>query len=303
MNIDPAAKRITIPRERMNRGARTVFTLLLIVAAIGCALLWPAARGPIYRGRRTADWVEQALREHSRSEAFEAVLQIGAPAVPFIARQGLHNKYHKFYFLSDDYVATFCQHHPVLYRRLRIVPWINYDGCAARHDKARWLLDCMGTNAQAAIPDVIDCLEHCRGLHYVNALELLDTLGEISGTNPAAIPYLTQRARRDDSLCLRAAAMAYCIEGRTNLLVETCQRLARKDPGELLGGHELFWFREDHELNEHLVPLLERLYADPRLASGDQESILFELESRSNDATAAIARLLALQTNAPLRVK
>jgi len=49
--------------------------------------------------------------------------------------------------------------------------------------------------------------------------------------------------------------------------------------------------------------LLERLYADPRLASGDQESILFELESRSNDATAAIARLLALQTNAPLRVK
>ena len=30
---------------------------------------------------------------------------------------------------------------------------------------------------------------------------------------------------------------------------------------------------------------------------------MFELESRSNDATAAIARLLAMQTNAPVHVK
>ena len=136
----------------------------------------------------------------------------------------------------------------------------------------------LGTNAHAAIPDVIDCLENCRGLHFVNAQDLLDTLGEISGTNPAAIPYLTKRARRDDAWSLRAAALAYYIDGRTNLLVETCQRLARKDPRALLGGQELFWFREDHALNEHLVPLLERLYAAPGLASRDQESILFELE-------------------------
>ena len=37
-----------------------------------------------------------------------------------------------------------------------------------------------------------------------------------------------------------------------------------------------------------------------RWMPADQESIMFELESRSNDATAAIARLLARQTNAPL---
>jgi hypothetical protein len=287
----------------MDRGVKTVFTLPLIVIAIGCALLWLAPRGPLYEGRRTADWVEQALREESRAEAFEAVLHIGAPAVPFIARQGLHNKYHKLYFLSDDYVAALCRNHPVLYRWLRIVPWINYDGCTARHDRARWLLSCMGTNAQAAIPDVIDCLEHCRGLHFINAQDLLDTLGEISGTNPVAIPYLTKLARRDGSLCLRAAVLAYGINGRTNLLVETCQRLAWKDPRALVGTQELFWFRENHELNEHLVPLLEELYADPRLASADQESVMLELESRSNDATAAIARLLARQTNVLVRAK
>jgi hypothetical protein len=287
----------------MNRRAKGIISLLLVMAAIGSALFWPSAGGPVYQGRRTADWVDRALRESSRGEAFEAVLQIGPPAVPYIARQGLRNKYHSLYFLSDDYVAGLVGDQPWLWRWLGKLPWINYDGCAAKHDQARWLLFCMGTNAQAAIPDVMDCLEHCCGLHYAGALELMDTLGEISGTNCAAIPYLTKRARGNGSLCLRAAAMAYNINGQTNLLVETCQRLARKDPGQLLSGHELFWYKEDHELNVYLVPLLEELYANPGMAFRDRESAMFELESRSNDATAAITRLLAMQTNASVHVK
>ncbi|MCX6928075.1 MAG: hypothetical protein NT154_33415 [Verrucomicrobia bacterium] len=287
----------------MNRRAKGIGSLLLVMAAIGSALFWQSAGGPFYRGRRTADWVDLALRESSRGEAFEAVLQIGPPAVPFIARKGLRNKYHNLYYLSDDYVAGLVQHQPWLWRWLSKLPWINYNGCAAKHDQARWLLFCIGTNAQAAIPDVIDCLEHCRGLHFVGAVELMDTLGEISGTNCAAIPYLTKRARGNGSLCLRAAAMAYNIDGQTNLMVETCQRLARKDPGQLLSGQELFWYRADHELNLHLVPLLEELYTNPPTGTGYRESAMFELESRSNDATAAIARLLARQTNPPVQVK
>ena len=288
MQIDPAAKWITIPRERMKRAAKIVFTLLLIVAAIGCALLWLAPPGPLYKGRRTADWVAQALRDESRSEAFEAVLQIGAPAVPFIARRGLHDKCHTFHFLAWDHVDYFCTTHPWLSRWLGIGRWVRLDNCVGKHDQARWLLFCMGTNAQAAIPDVIDCLEHCPALHVMHHLDLLDTLGEISGTNPAAIPFLARLARNGD---LRAAAVAYYIHGQTNLLVETCQLLARRHPDWLLSGQELFWFREDHELNQHLVPLLERLYADPRLESRSRDAVMFELESRSNDATAAIARL------------
>jgi hypothetical protein len=90
----------------MNRGARILFALLLVGTALSCARLWLAPRGPLYKGRRTADWVAQALHEKSRSEAFEAVLQIGAPAVPFIARRGLHDRCHKFHFLSYDHVLT-----------------------------------------------------------------------------------------------------------------------------------------------------------------------------------------------------
>ena len=288
----------------MSRRAKGIAILLVVVAVTSCVLLWQSAEGPVYRGQRTAVWVKQALHDKSRSTAFEAVLQIGTPAVPFIASQGLHNKYHRLYFLSDNYVAGsgLVQHHPWLWSWLRKVPWINYDACAARHYQARWLLSCVGTNAQAAIPDVTDCLERCPGLHFYQVMELLDTLGEISGTNHTAIRYLTKRARGKGSLCLRAAAVAYDIDAQTNLLVETCQRLALTDPSELLS-QELSWSRDDHQLNEHLVPLLEKLYADPRLLSSDRAAAMFELESRSNDATAAIARLLAMQTNAPVHVK
>ena len=277
-----------------------MFTSLLIVVAVESALLWPAPRGPLYKGRRTADWVKLALRENGRAEASEAVLQIGAPAVPFIIRRGFHDKCHTFHFLAWDHVDLFIDSYPRLSRWLRIDSWLEHDNCVGKHGKACWLLFFIGTNAQAAIPDVIGCLEHCPNLHFIHQLDLLDTLGHISGTNPAAIPYLTKLARNGD---LRAAAVAYDIDGRPNLLVKTCQRLARKNPDWLLSGPELFWFKGDHELNQHLVPLLESLYADPRLESLNREEIMFELESRSNDATAAIARLLAMQTNAAVPVK
>ena len=139
-------------------------------------------------------------------------MQIGAPAVPFIARRGLHDKCHTFHFLSSDHVLAFGMGHPRLNRWLRTDSWV--DNCVGKHGQACWLLFCMGTNAPAAIPDVIDCLEHCPALHVMHHLDLLDTLGEISGTNPAAIPYLTKHARNGE---LRAAAVAYYINGQTNL--------------------------------------------------------------------------------------
>ena len=85
-------------------------------------------------------------------------------------------------------------------------------------------------------------------------------------------------------------------------MAETCERLAPEQPKSLLYGQELFWFRDDRELNQHVVPLLERLYEDPRLSDSDKSSVMFELQSRSNDATAAIARLLARQTNATVQM-
>jgi hypothetical protein len=282
----------------MSPKGKIIFIALLFVAAMVCATRWwPEDRGPVYEGRDTADWVEEALHDKSRSAAFEAVLKIGAPAVPFIMRQGLYGRSHHFHFLSTDRIMYFSENHPRLYRWLKLD---ELDFCVVRHEQASWLLWCMGTNAQAAIPDVINCLDNCPELHFINAQSLMDTLGEISGTNPAAIPYLTKYARTDYSLNLRAAAIAYQINGQTNLLVETCERLARKDPQTLLDGQELFWFRQDHELNRHIVPLLEKLYSNPQLDAIHREFIVFELQSRTNDARAALARLAALNgTNAP----
>jgi hypothetical protein len=285
----------------MSRRAKSIIILLLAAAAVGGALLGRSGRGPIYQGRRTADWVKQALRDQSRSEAFEAVLKIGPPAVPFIARQGLHDKCHAFHSVSWDHVSAFSTRHPHLSRWLHIEDWV--DNCARRHDQAASLLYCLGTNAQAAVPEVINCLERCPELHFIQCQDLLDTLGEINGTNSAGLAYLTRCARRNDSLSLRAAALAYFLNGQTNLMVETCRRLAAIAPGQVLNGHELFWLRDDHDLNQHLVPLLEGLYTDPRSTSRDRETILFELQSRSNDATAALSRLLALETNAPAAAK
>ncbi len=263
----------------MNR--RRSILLLLVVVATGCALHWWPDRGPMYHGRRTADWVAQAFKDRSRSESFEAVLKIGAPAVPFVARR-LHDQSYTFHFLSADNLFYFCDHHPILGR------WVSVENCADKHAQAAWLLWCMGTNAQAAIPDVTDCLESCRSMHVMGALDLLDTLAEISGTNPAAIPSLTRLAGEDDSLSMRAAATAYYINGQTNLFVKTCERLSRKEPEWLLDGPELFWFRNEPELNRHLVPLLEKLYLDPRLASRQREEAFDALASRTNDPAATL---------------
>ena len=273
---------------------------MLLVLAIGLALHRQAVRGPLYEGRHIADWVDEALREDGGKEADEMVLKIGAPAVLFIARQGLYGRAHTFKFLDSDRVMVFGAHHPRLRRWLDLDDW---DFCVSRHIKANNLLWLMSTNAQAAIPDVVDCLERCPELHYVNSLDLLDTLGEISGTNTAAMPYLTRRARSDSWTNLRAATIAYYIDGKTNLFVETCERIARKEPKYFASERELFWFRGDDELNRHIVPLLENNYFNPQLDARDRESVMFELESRSTAATAAIARILARQTNAPASLK
>src|ERR1017187_2696661 len=93
----------------MNR--RRNIVLLLVVAVVGCGLQWWSCRGPVYQGRRTADWVEQAFKDPPSSEAFEAVRKIGGPAVPFIAKN-LHDRSHKFRFLSSANIMPFGYRHP-----------------------------------------------------------------------------------------------------------------------------------------------------------------------------------------------
>lgn len=279
----------------MKRRRKWVAASLLVLVGLGCLILGRRDRWPYWRDGRIGRLVEQALQDESRSAACEAVLEVGAPAVPLIARKGLHDTCHHLRFLSFDHLLSFASGHPRLNRWFRIDERVS--NCVGRHSHAAWLLFQMGTNAQAAIPDLIDCLERCPQLHYVQTTELLDTLGEVSGTNRAAIPFLARLAR--DHLNLRAAVVAYFIDGQTNLLVETCQRLAQADPLGLLSGHELYWLKDDSALNEHLVPLLERLHADPRSGEREQTSIVAALEDRGSEAKEALNRLCGGQSDNP----
>jgi hypothetical protein len=258
---------------------------MMLTAGLVLCLRTPPA--PVYQGRSVAAWVDEAMKGGQSSAAFVTVLEIGAPALPFIIRKGLYHPCHRLKFLSYGVVEGFRFNYPLLGR------WVPQDNCVLRHYLTRELIRSLGTNAQAAIPGLIDCLEHCPNLHCVNAWDLLDTLSEINETNPAVIPYLSRRANQDDCLTLPAAALAYVINQQTNLLVETCARLARKNPAALLGTPELYGFREDHELNRHIVPLLEKLYFDTRLNNSDRESVLCELEYHGSDASAVLARLRA----------
>jgi hypothetical protein len=270
------------------------FTALIAIIA---AIFWPRDRGPVYGGRSTADWVKEALSDDSASGACEVVFSIGAPAVPFIARQGLHDRCHRWPFLSIDRTLIFSWHHPRLAGLMERAGLLQ--NCVMQHGRACWMLSRIGTNAQAAIPDVADCLEHCPNQHYIDGLELVDTLGDISGTNLAAIPCLTRCARGTHSLCLHAAAVAYSIDGKTNLLLETCRRLAVQDLEQLLGGEELFRLRGEEALNQHLVPFFKALAADPRLTSQQRESAILELDGRGVEAPAGLPHLSDHSTNSP----
>lgn len=279
--------------HNMKRRGKWVVAGLVVLIALGCMILGRRDHWPYWRDGGLGRLVEQALQSESRSAAFDAVLEVGAPAVPLIARKGLHDTCHHFRFLSCDRLLAFAWGHPRLNRWLKIDD--RASNCAGRHFQAAWLLSCLGTNAQAVVPDLIDCLEHCPQLHYLHTTRLLDTLGKVSGTNRTAVPFLTKLAR--DHLNLRAAVVAYYIDGQTNLLVETCQRLAQRDPLDLVAGQELFWFKDDHALNEHLVPLLEGLYTDPRSGERERRSIIGELEARGRDGAAALNRLRSSQRN------
>jgi hypothetical protein len=77
-------------------------------------------------------------------------------------------------------------------------------------------------------------LEHCPMQHFINGQDLLDTLGEIRGTNAVGLANLTQCARRDDSYTLRAAALvrsgSSCPTMRTRTASAFCRPYSAKRP-------------------------------------------------------------------------
>jgi hypothetical protein len=290
---------------RMSRRKFILYSGGLLIISAAMWLAWPVDCGPLYQGRHMTDWVDAAL--HDDENACQTVLKIGPPAVPYLARQGFNGRSHSIPSLTTSRVQIFGDHHPRLRKWLKLDDW---DFCVGRHASACCLLDQMGTNAQAAVPAVARCLISCPELHYIDEIMLIDTLGYISGTNQAGIPALGQVARWNDSASLVAAAVAYRIDGRTNLMVETCGCMAQKDPRRFA---EELWdidigfpapdkseghadkpypsLRDDHRLNQYLVPLFEKFYYDPRLDEAGRKIMLLSLEIREQDAAATLARM------------
>ena len=130
--------------------------------------------------------------------------------------------------------------------------------------------------------------------HYINDLELIEAMGTLSEGSTEAVPFLTRVASHLDSCSLRAAYTAYELSGDTNLFVQTCNLLAKEKPDELTRAFELNWLADDHNLNQYLVPLFVKIYSDRRLSVEQRADVMENLESRGNDATAAIAQLAAM---------
>jgi hypothetical protein len=275
----------------MSKRRKTIILAIAILLAI--VFTWHihsiSNQGSIYEGRHVAEWVADALKDEN---AEAVVLRIGEPAVPFIAKQGLHDICHSFPWLSWDSLYFFRYNHPWL------PLWIERkENCDVKHWNAMFLLQKIGTNAQAAIPDVIHYMEHCPEHHSTDWVDAIDVLREISGTNMAAIPYLTKWAQMGD---LRAGYAAYEINGgKIDVFVEACNVRAKRDPRELIISYELDWARDDDDLNNQLIPLFERMYSDPRLDADYRFLILDWLTKRGAYSKEALARLQTLQKNNP----
>ena len=278
----------------MRRSKKILLCSLLLALIAALAWHWQAVSGPVYHGRHVSEWVDEALQANPGTNAPAQLLQLGAPAVPYIARQGLYGRSHVLPALSTARLRDFNARHHRTAVRLHLY---QLDVCTIRHERACQLLLAFGPAARAAIPDLINCLEHCPDLDDNGTLQMQNTLAVINGTNLTALPYFVRCARKTDDL--HAAALACDLDGQTNLFVEICQRLALKDPSALVASRDLARFVDNHPLNEHIVPLLEKIYLTTKFKPGLHQSVLAALEARGADADAALARIHAAEAISP----
>jgi hypothetical protein len=255
---------------------------------------------PLYDGHTAGYWVDQALKTDKwvNPKPYDMVRKIGAPALPYIQQWGLDDICHEVSDLDYWGKQLFMEEHPLLGKLIVHLGLMDPDySCIEAHYRAMVMLRDLGTNAQAAILDVADCIETCPALHTMNRQAMLELLPKISGTNQAAMPYLTEKAERMDDFSVNAAMVAYEIAGDTNLLFRTCEVMLKKKPSRVLWMDEAIWFSEHPELNFGLVPLLEKAYPAPELNEEDRGWLLGMLKDCGTEGTNAIARLTAKQTN------
>ena len=153
----------------------------------------------------------------------------------------------------------------------------------------------MGEAARPAVPAIIRCFKECPCQHYVQALDMIDCLGQLGPVAREALPFLADEAAKTNGGYRLAAAAASCyVSGKTDILIKTFCREARQDPKNYLSSREPFWFRGNPELDLEIVPVLAKLLYDPRLDDSDRDLLVSELQEDGTDALTALPALMKL---------
>lgn len=230
-----------------------------------------------YEGLSIREWVQLALAGHSvspDSAAARMVSRIGPPAVPHLI-DALDR--HRGIRLHDRLVGWQNRWLPASCRWLEAHPDVSGDVVAATR-----LLTGMWEAARPAVPAIIRGSDQ---VHHWAYLEILDDLAELGPVASAAAPWLRQRAENGD---VRAAwSLSFIIPGDdtlTRVIIRAIQ--GHRKPS--IADRELFWLRDDTELNLKLVPLLAEVLGEADVAEYERAVAAVQLGCRGTDALSAL---------------
>lgn len=241
-----------------------------------------------YEGHSVREWVKMAIADYSLDPSSDAALmvsRIGVPAVPYLVdslRRLRENRIH------ERVVLWQIKHLPEWCRWYEMHPDVSGDVVAATR-----LLASMGEAARPAVPAIIRSVE---AVHYWASVEILDALAELGPVASEAIPWLQQRAENGDVHAAWALSLIVPDDDTLTRVIIRAVQVQRKPSA---ADRELFWLREDTELNLKLVPLLAEVLGDSSVAEDERMVAAHQLGCRGTDALPVLPlmRAAASQTD------
>lgn len=265
-------------------------TALLLVAGLALVIREHqlAQERRLHEGHSIREWVQLALADHSvnpGSAAARMVSRIGPPAVPHLIEILDHLRasliHERLLLWQINHLPTWCQW-------LDAPPDVSGDVVMATQ-----LLTGMGEAARPAVPAIIRSSDQ---IHYWAHLEILDDLAEMGPVASAAVPWLQQLAANGE---VRAAWSLSHVSPGDDTLTRVIVRAIQEERKPSDADRELFWLRDDTELNLKLVPLLAELLGSSSVAEDERLVAAHQLGCRGMDARPALPlmRTAAAQTD------
>ena len=270
---------------------RCLLAMALVALAYLTHPLWQPV--PMHRGRPVRDWVRDAMDGENWGNTIEARRvvseELAGRAVPDFIRELEARCHSKFYYQARQWQYRLPQWCWILPEPKDTRDSINAAGFA--------LLQ-MGEPARPAIPALVRCVDQAP----MSFAESQEVVGEIIFLGPAAseaLPLLRRMASNPKHpWAVQAALAAYAAADLTNLLAETLGRAMSKPGGYDDFARQLFWFRNDEELNRIVVPLLATVLTNGARPLRERTSIAWYLgEVRTSDPLPRTTLKLLLERN------